>query len=69
MFFKIVRLKIFVIFTGKHLYWGLFLIKLQPFKRGTQVLIHMFPVDIAKFLKTAFLRTTPVAASDNPSTV
>ena len=29
MFFKVGSIKIFVTFTGKHLCWGLFLIKLQ----------------------------------------
>ena len=31
MFFKIGRLKNFAIFTGMHLFWGLFLIQLQVF--------------------------------------
>ena len=31
MFFKITVLKNFVIFTGKHISWSLFLIKLQAF--------------------------------------
>ena len=35
MFFKISSIKNFAIFTGKHLYWGLFLIKLQAFRPGT----------------------------------
>ena len=35
MFFKIGVHKVFVIFTGKHLYWRLFLIKLQAFKSVT----------------------------------
>ena len=53
--FKIGALKIFVIFTGKHLYWSLFLIKLQTW--GLQQ--KCFPVNIGKFL-----RTTPLAAFD-----
>ena len=47
MFFKIDSIKSFAIFTGKHLCWGLFLIKLQ-----------VLPVDIAKFLRIAFLYNT-----------
>ena len=47
MFFKIGSIKNFAIFTGKHLCWGLFLIKLQ-----------VLPVDIAKFLRIAFLYNT-----------
>ena len=47
MFFKIGSIKNFAIFTGKHLCWGLFLIKLQ-----------VLPVDIAKFLRIAFLCNT-----------
>ena len=35
MFFKIGAHKVPVIFTGKHLYWRLFLIKLQAFKSVT----------------------------------
>ena len=35
MFFKIVSLKSFAIFAGKHLCWGLFLIKLQTFRPST----------------------------------
>ena len=34
MFFKIGILNYFVIFTGKSLYWSLFLIKLQVFWPG-----------------------------------
>ena len=45
MFFKIGVLKKFAIFRGKHVYWSLFLIKLQ---------VCNFPVNIAKFLKIAF---------------
>ena len=39
MFFKIAVLKIFAIFTGKHLCWSLFLIKLQPWRPTTLLLI------------------------------
>ena len=45
MFFKIDVLKNFIIFTGKHLCWSLFLIKLQAFS--------CFPVNNAEFLKAA----------------
>ena len=41
------HLNVFAIFTGKHLCWGLFLLKLQE-ETPTQV----FPVNIAKFLRT-----------------
>ena len=33
--FEISSIKNFAIFTGKHLFWGLFLIKLQAFRPGT----------------------------------
>ena len=46
MFFKIAIIINLVNFTGKHLCWYLFLIKLQALKR--------FPVKFAKFLKTCF---------------
>ena len=45
MFFKIGVLKNFALFTGKHLCWNFFLIKLQ---------VCNFLVNIAKFLRTAF---------------
>ena len=45
MFFEIGILKHFAIFRGKHLCSSVFLIKLQDCN---------FPVNIAKFLKTAF---------------
>ena len=35
MFFEISSIKNFAIFTGKHLFWGLFLIKLQAFRPAT----------------------------------
>ena len=47
MFFKTLVLKIFAVFTGKHLCWSLFLIKLQAFKH------RCFPVNISKCLRTA----------------
>ena len=45
MFFKIGVLKNFAIFTGKHLRWSLFLIKLQAFRCS--------PVNTAKFSRAA----------------
>ena len=59
MFFIIVVLKNFQIFTGKHLCWSLFVNKVA----GPQACNFMkrrfkhscFPVNIAKFLRTAFL--------------
>ena len=57
MFFKIGSLKNFPIFTGKHLRWGLFLIKMQAFRPATFLRRDVntgVSVDIAKSLKTAF---------------
>ena len=51
MFFKIGVLKIFAIFTGKHLRYSLFLIKFKDLKETSRC----FNVNIAKFLRTAFL--------------
>ena len=48
---KIAALKNFAIFTGKHLYWSLFLIELQE-ETPTQV----FPVNVAKFLRAPILK-------------
>ena len=55
MFCKIGSTKKSAIFTGKHLCWGLFLIKLQT---PTQTPTEVFPVDIAKFLRIVFLYNT-----------
>ena len=46
---KKVALKNFTIFTGKHLRWGLFLVKLFQHR-------CCFPVNIAKFLRTLILK-------------
>ena len=56
MSFKIVVLKNFEIFIGKHSCWSLFLIKLQ----GSETLLketptRYFAVNIEKLLRTAFL--------------
>ena len=50
-------LRNFAIFTGKHLCWRLFLIKLQKRKVIKKKLQHRcFPVNIAKFLTTPILK-------------
>ena len=65
MFFITSVLKNFAIFTGEHLCWSLFLIKLQAcnfIKKRPQY--RCFPVNIVKFLRTTFFyRTPPVATS------
>ena len=62
MFFKIGALKIFAIFTGKHLWQSLFLIKFKDLQACNSIkkrLQHRcFPVNIAKFLRTAFSQNT-----------
>ena len=59
MLFKIGVLKNFSIFTRKHLCWILFLIKLQAWRPSfllkKRLQHRFFPVNIAKFLRTAFL--------------
>ena len=55
VFYKKAVLKNFAIFTGKHMCWNLFLIKLQAI-RLTSLLkrdsnIRYFPVNIVKFLR------------------
>ena len=61
MFFK-AGIKSFAIFTGKHLCWSLFLIKLQDWRLAFSLkkkLQHRcFHINIARFLKTAFLWNT-----------
>ena len=50
-------LKNFVIFTGKHLCWSLFLIKLQAYKFIEKRLQHWcFPMHAKKFLRTPILK-------------
>ena len=60
VFFKTV-LKGFANFTGKHLCWSLFSIKLQACRPATfekRFQHRCFPVKFAKFSKTIFLQTT-----------
>ena len=69
MFYKKAILKNFVIFTGEHLYWGLFLIKVaglqasKCIKKGLQR--KYFLVNIGKFIRTPILKKEhfPTAAS------
>ena len=50
-------LKNFVIFTGKHLCWSLFLIKLQACTFIEKRLQHScFPLHVKKFLRTPILK-------------
>ena len=61
IFLKIGILKSFANFTGKHLYWSLFLKNLQA--EGLQLhnkrLQHRcFPMKFVKFLRTPFLKNT-----------
>ena len=53
MFFKVVVLNNFVMLKIKHLCWSLFLIDF----------LGCFPVNIAKFLRTAFLDRIPAVAA------
>ena len=56
--FEINSFKNFAKFTGKHLFWGLFLMKLQAFRPATflkRTPTQVFPVDFVNFLRTAFL--------------
>ena len=60
VFFKVGVLKNFTIFTEKHLCRSLFLIKLQAFNFSKkQLLRRCFPVNIAKFLRTALFTEHP----------
>ena len=71
MLFKVGDLKIFLNFTGKHLRWSLFFIKvgglqgLQLYEKETPTQVfscHMWEV----FNNTFFYRTLSVAASTSP---
>ena len=57
MFFKIGVLQNFVIFTRKYLCWSVLLIKLTP-KTHKRLQHRCFLVNIAKFLRTPFLRNS-----------
>ena len=63
----------FKVFTGKHLCWGLFLIKLQVFrpttylKRDPNSGVSCGYCEI--FKNSFFYRKLPVAAYDSPTTV
>ena len=73
MFFEVGNLNIFVIFTGKHLSWGLFLIKLRALRRATffkrDSNTGASCGDCEIFKNSFFYRTPPVAASDSPTAV
>ena len=56
LFLKKVALKKFANFSGKHLCWNLFLIKLQGFRPEIQH--RCFPVKFTKLLRTSFLYNT-----------
>ena len=51
-----VVLKNFAIYTGKHLYWNLFLIKLQASFIKKRLTRTCFSVNIAKFLRKSILK-------------
>ena len=72
MFFEISSLNYFAIFTGKHLCWGLFLIKLQAFRRATLLKRDTnsgVSCGYYEIFKNSLLyRKPPVAASDSPTT-
>ena len=58
MFFKVVILKNFTAFTGKHQRWSLFSVKLQTWRPAGRLQHRCFPMNIAKFLRTPFLQST-----------
>ena len=66
MFYKIDVLKNFVKFTGKNLCRSFFLINLHVSHLfwSLFLILIVFPVNFAKFLRTPFFRTPPVAASE-----
>ena len=67
MFFKICVLKIFAVFSGKHLRLSLFLIKLQAWRSATLLKIgfktDIYPVNTANFQGQFFYVAPLVAAS------
>ena len=63
MFYKMGALKSCTIFTGKHLCWSLFLIKLNKKRLQNTCL----PENIAKFVRTPFFRAHLSASVTPPS--
>ena len=70
MLFKISPLKDFATFTGKQLWWSVFLMKLQVLQvlqlywKGTPT--QVFSCEYCQFFKNSFFyRTPPVAVSEN----
>ena len=58
-FFKVAFIKNFAIFTGKHLCWSLVFNNVAGLRPTTSLktrLQQVFPVSIAKFLRTAFFK-------------
>ena len=55
-FFKLVAFKNFAIFTGKHFRWSLFSITFWAVRREKRLQFKSVPVNIVKFLGTAFLQ-------------
>ena len=71
MFFEISSIKNFAIFTGKHLFWGLHLIKLQAFTPATFLKNDSNIGDsygYCKLFKSSFF-IEKKAAFDSPTTV
>ena len=69
IFFETSSLKDFTIFTGKHLCWGLVLVKLQAFNIFTDSNSGVSCGYCKIFKNIFFYRKPPVAASDSPTTV
>ena len=66
MYFKIGVFKNFDIFTGKHLCWSVFLIKLQACIFMNKRLQHTwFSCEYCEILRTAFLWSTSIACFKN----
>ena len=70
IFVKINVLKIFAIFTGKHLCRSVFLRTLQVLKPANLLKrdSRYFPVNIAKFFKNSFFYRTPLVAASGIET-
>ena len=70
MFFKRCVHKNFANFTGKHLCWGLFLIKLQALRPATSLKrdsTHVFSSEICEIFKNTFPQTKPPLAASEPN--
>ena len=63
MFCRIGALENIVIFTGKHLCWGIFFIKLQTRRPPKEIPAQVFSYEYCEIFKNRSLHRTPLVAA------